>query len=292
MNKSEPAVKIPAKQAEETRLKLLRLGLLDTGRRIVREGDVVYVPVKSVPAAGFQVVFKDLPRARVRTSPVLKASFDIIGEIAVINDMDLPADRADVLARNIVERHRRVRTVLQKVGEVAGEERVASYRVVYGGPSTETVYRESGCVFKLDVGKVFFSPRLSTERLRIASQVKENEVVLDMFAGVGPFTIVVARKHPSATVYAVEKNPEAYRYLVENIQLNKLTNRVQPFNGDAAEIVPSINEKFTRIIMNLPHQSLNYLPLALGKTSSQAVIHLYVVENRGEREETVGRIRA
>ncbi|MCS7134079.1 MAG: class I SAM-dependent methyltransferase family protein [Candidatus Caldarchaeum sp.] len=292
MTAGELAVKVPVEKAEETRRKLININLLDRGRRIVREGDMVYIPVTNIPEGEFEVVSKQLPSSKTEHVTYTKISFDIVGEIAVINDMDLPLERAEAFAGEIVKRHKRVRTVLQKVGEVSGEERVASYRVVYGEPFTETVHRESGCVFKLDVGKVFFSPRLSTERLRVASQVKENEVVLDMFAGVGPFTIVVARKHPSATVYAVEKNPEAYRYLVENIRLNKLKNRVHPFNGDAAEIVPSINEKFTRIIMNLPHQSLNYLPLALGKTSSQAVIHLYVVENRGEREETVGRIRA
>ncbi|MCS7133487.1 MAG: class I SAM-dependent methyltransferase family protein, partial [Candidatus Caldarchaeum sp.] len=292
MTAGELAVKVPVEKAEETRRKLININLLDRGRRIVREGDTVYIPVTNIPEGEFEVVSKHLPSSKTEHVTYTKISFDIVGEIAVINDMDLPLERAEAFAGEIVKRHKRVRTVLQKVGEVSGEERIASYRVVYGEPFTETVHRESGCVFKLDVGKVFFSPRLSTERLRIASQVKENEVVLDMFAGVGPFSIVIARKHPSATVYAIEKNPEAYQYLVENIRLNKVTDRVKPLHGDAAEIVPAIDRRFTRVIMNLPRQSINYLLTAVGKTSSNAVIHLYVVENRGEREETIRRIEA
>lgn len=277
------AVKVPRRNAEEVRRKLAALSLLDRGRRIVRDGEYVYIPVKGPVDLGFEVVSASLPPAEQR-GPEFRASYDVVGEVAILNDMDLDVGEAARLAELIMAWHRRVRTVLQKVGEVSGEERVASYRVLAGDGVTETVHRESGCVYKLDVARVFFSPRLSTERLRVASQVGEGECVLDMFAGVGPFSILIARKHPSTIVYAVEKNPTAYSYLIENIRLNKVEKRVKPFCGDAAEIVPQLDKQFNRVIMNLPHQSLKYLPTALPKCVSDAVIHLYVAEERGGGE--------
>ncbi|MEM2581113.1 MAG: methyltransferase, partial [Candidatus Caldarchaeum sp.] len=107
-----------------------------------------------------------------------------------------------------------------------------------------------------------------------------------MFAGVGPFSIIIARKKPSTTVYAVEKNPAAHQYLLTNIRLNKVERRVKPFLGDAAEIVPTLDTCFNRIIMNLPHQSIKYLPTALEKASPNATIHLYVVEERNKPSTT------
>jgi tRNA (guanine37-N1)-methyltransferase len=94
-------------------------------------------------------------------------------------------------------------------------------------------------------------------------------MVLDMFAGVGPFSIVIARKHPSATVYAVEKNPEAYRYLCINVALNKLVGRVTPIHGDAAKVVPSLQTKFNRVVMNLPHLSLPLPPHSRSSSGNQ-----------------------
>lgn len=290
MQNSRPVLKVPKNKAEQTRRELIRLNLIDSSRKIVRNEEYVYLPVLQVFESEFEFVEKTLPLSEKAPEQGLSGSFDIVGELAIINDMDLPVEKAAELARQITRQHRRVKTVLQKIGEVSGEERTASYRVVYGPAVTETVYRESGCVFKLDVAKVFFSPRLSTERLRVASQVGEREMVLDMFAGVGPFSIVIARKHPSVTVYAVEKNPEAYQYLVENIAINKLTDRVKPFHGDASSLVPAFEQSFNRVIMNLPYRSINYLHTALSKTGPNAVIHLYVAENRDGRGETLEKI--
>ncbi|MCS6769170.1 MAG: class I SAM-dependent methyltransferase family protein [Candidatus Caldarchaeum sp.] len=280
MEASRLAVRVPRTRAEEVRRMLLRQGLYDGSRSIVESGDSVLMPVLGYPQIGFEVVEADLPASK-RPRPVsMRAAFDIVGDIAVLNDMDLSPEKAHELALEIVGRHRRVRTVLQKTAEVSGEERVASYRVVYGEADTETVHRESGCLFKLDVARTFFSPRLSGERLRVASQVGEGETVLDMFAGVGPFSIIIARRNPSATVYAVEKNPAAFKYLCENIELNKLRGRVKPFQGDAAQTVPALDTNFNRIIMNLPHSSTKYLPAAVEKAAEKATIHLYVVEDR------------
>ncbi|MEM1943103.1 MAG: class I SAM-dependent methyltransferase family protein [Candidatus Caldarchaeum sp.] len=274
------AVRVPKNRAEEVRRMLVRENLFDGSRSILREGDTVLIPVRVVPGHGLEVVEADLPVSRRLKTPFLRAAFDVVGWVAVVNDMDMPYDEAVELAKDIVRRHPRVRTVLQKTGEVSGEERVASYRLLLGDPCTETTHRESGCLFRLDVAKTFFSPRLSGERIRVASQVGENEKVLDMFAGVGPFSIVIARRNASATVYAVEKNPDAFKYLCINIELNKAVGRVKPFQGDSAEVIPKLDTEFNRIIMNLPHSSVRYLPTAVQKAAPNAVVHLYVVEER------------
>ncbi|MEM1945661.1 MAG: class I SAM-dependent methyltransferase family protein [Candidatus Caldarchaeum sp.] len=280
------AVKVAREMAETVRRQLIKQNLFDRSRCIVKTENYVLIPVLARPLDAFEVVEAELPSRKPLVETVLKASFDIVGSIAVINDMDMPRDKAEALAVEIVRHHPRVKTVLQKTGMVAGEERVAAYHVLHGEPVTETVHRESGCVFKVDLAKAFFNPRLSGERLRVASQAGENEAVLDMFAGVGPFSIIIARKKPSTTVYAVEKNPAAHQYLLTNIKLNKVEERVKPFLGDAAEIVPTHDTCFNRIIMNLPHQSIKYLPTALEKAAPNATIHLYVVEERNKPSTT------
>ncbi|MCS7138092.1 MAG: tRNA (guanine-N1)-methyltransferase, partial [Candidatus Caldarchaeum sp.] len=142
MEASRLAVRVPRTRAEEVRRMLLGQGLYDGSRSIVESDGSVLIPVRSDPKVGFEVVEAELPASK-RPRPVsLRAAFDIVGDIAVLNDMDLSPEKAHGLALEIVGRHRRVRTVLQKTAEVSGEERVASYRVVYGEGDTETVHRE------------------------------------------------------------------------------------------------------------------------------------------------------
>jgi tRNA (guanine37-N1)-methyltransferase len=276
------AVKVPKQRAEEARRHVIKLSLYDYSRRVVRDGNYVLIPVLGKPGPEYEVVEADLPPATMKKLPELRSSYDILGSVAVINDLNMSLERAAVVAGEIMARHSAVKTVLLKRGEVSGDERVARYVVVAGEPVTETLYRESGCLFRLDPTKVFFSPRLAGERLRVASQIDREEKVLDMFAGVGPFSIVIARKHPSATVYAVEKNPEAYRYLCINVELNKLVGRVTPIHGDAAKVVPSLQTKFNRVVMNLPHLSLRYLPTAVAALETNGKIHLYTLEERDD----------
>jgi len=287
------AVKVPKQRAEEARRHVIKLGLYDYSRRVVRDADYVLIPVLEKPGPEYEVVEAVLPPAAEKKVLAPRFSYDILGSVAIINDLNMSLERAAVVAGEIIARHKAVKTVLLKRGEVSGDERVARYIVVAGEPETETLYRESGCLFRLDPTKVFFSPRLAGERLRVASQIGREERVLDMFAGVGPFSIVIARKHPDATIYAVEKNPEAYKYLCINVEINKLVGRVTPIHGDAAQVVPALTTKFNRIVMNLPHLSLRYLPTAVVALENHGKIHLYTLEGRDDEkvvEETLATI--
>ncbi len=203
----------------------------------------------------------------------LVKSFDIIGNVAII---DLPPElyhRKKEVARAIKEVHPSVRTVAIKVGPMEGEFRVPRLEVVEGD-SLVTEYREHGVRMRLDVGKVYFSPRLSYERIRIARLVKEGEVVGVFFAGVGPFAFVIEKHARPSYVYAIEKNPVAARYLWENIALNK--SRVIGVKGDVREVVPrAFRGTSDRVVMPMPKGGVDFLDVAVEAIRERGVIHVY-----------------
>ncbi|MFH1470254.1 MAG: class I SAM-dependent methyltransferase family protein, partial [Candidatus Micrarchaeota archaeon] len=160
---------------------------------------------------------------------------------------------------------------------------------------TETSYRESGCSFLLDPAKVYFSPRLSFERERIASLVQSSERVLVMFAGVGPFPIVIAKKKPGAVVAAIELNPAAFEYMVRNIKSNKLETKITPVCGDVVEAIPELFRGWAdRVLMPLPKGAEEFLDVALMAAKKGATIHVYtftkIGKEEGKVEEVVARI--
>ena len=194
-------------------------------------------------------------------------SFEIIGDIAIINDLD-GRDR-DEAVEGILSHHD-VKTILLKTEGLSGEFRVGEYERLYGD-ETETVHREHGKKFIVDPTKAYYSERFATERKRVADQVEDGEKVLVMFAGVGPFAVLCAE---AGKVVAVEKNPEACKYLKENIELNNLEDKIEAFCGDVEQIVPNLGE-FDRVIMPLPGSAIKFLDLALESLKEDGVVHLY-----------------
>ena len=126
----------------------------------------------------------------------------------------------------------------------------------------------------MDIDKTYFSPRLVSERLRIAKLVKKNESVLVMFSGVAVYPINIAKHSKAGEVYAIEINPSAHKFAQENLKLNKISN-VKLFLGDVKKILPKINKKFDRIVMPLPSDAEYYLDLAIKKLNKNGVIHFY-----------------
>jgi tRNA wybutosine-synthesizing protein 2 len=167
-----------------------------------------------------------------------------------------------------------VRTVALREGTISGRERRPNLRVVAGDPSTETLHRENGCAFKLDVAKVMFSSGNLYERGRLPKLIGEGEVVVDLFAGVGQFSIPIARHAGPGKVYAAELNPVAYGYLCENIRINRVGQVVKPLLGDCMEVAP--RGVADRVIMGLLHVTEQYLPLALEVLKDRGgVIHYH-----------------
>ncbi len=196
-------------------------------------------------------------------------SFEIIGDIAIINDLS-GREKEDAVEGILA--HHDVKTILLKTEGLSGEFRVGEYETLYGA-ETETIHREHGHRFKVDPTKAYYSERFSTERMRVAQQVKEGEKVLIMFAGVGPFAVLCAQK--ADRVVAVEKNPKACEYLKNNIELNNFEDKIETFCGDVREAVPGVDEKFDRVIMPLPESAIEFLDVAVDSLNDDSLIHLY-----------------
>ena len=212
----------------------------------------------------------------------LPHSFDVIGEIATI---DIPRELvqfSSIIGEGVMEMDPHLRLVLRKSGEVAGTFRTRRLEAIAGSGGTETMHREFSCLFQLDVAKVYFNPRLSHERLRVARQVNGNECVLDMFAGVGPYSILIAKTREDCEVCSIDINPEAFRYLKQNIMLNQVADRVIPLFGNARQLVEKgLRGTANRVIMNLPSDSSHFLEVALQALKTQGgVIHYYTFASR------------
>ncbi|MBI5355225.1 MAG: class I SAM-dependent methyltransferase family protein [Candidatus Aenigmarchaeota archaeon] len=199
-------------------------------------------------------------------------SFDTIGSIAIIEVPEEHGKNKIVLADAIMSVNKSIKTVLMKCGEREGEFRLRNYEYLAGEKTFETIHREHGCSFYVDVRKAYFSPRESTERQHIADAVSSSERVLVMFAGIGPFAIVIAKK-ARANVTAVEINPEAVKLMEKNIRLNKTS--VVTVLGDVAEVCKGMVAD--RILMPLPKHADKFLDLAVGCIAKNGVIHYYTV---------------
>jgi len=207
-------------------------------------------------------------------------SFDVVGSkgkaVALVEIKDELKSKEKMIGEAILKICKPVKSVLKKVSERKGVFRLKNFKLIAGDRNTEVFHKEHGCLFKLDPKKVYFSPRESTERLRIASLVKPQENVLVMFSGVSPFSIVLAKKQPKVDkVYSIEINPEAHKYALENVRLNKLEGKVIPLLGDVKKYFPRFRNKFDRIIMPLPKGAYEFLGLAIKMLKDKGWIHFY-----------------
>jgi tRNA (guanine37-N1)-methyltransferase len=184
------------------------------------------------------------------------------------------APYAQQIGKAIIATQKSIKTVCMDSG-IVDEFRTRNVKVVAGDKTTETVHREYGMTFRMDVAKVFFSPRLATEREVVARNVGAGEVVIDMFAGIGPFSVLIAKTRSPKVVYAIDLNPEAIRFMKENIALNK-AGAVIPILGDAREEIAKL-EKADRIIMNLPHDASGFVADALKALKPGGTIHYYEI---------------
>ncbi|MEM2250756.1 MAG: class I SAM-dependent methyltransferase family protein [Candidatus Hadarchaeales archaeon] len=185
--------------------------------------------------------------------------FQQIGRIAILSLPNGLTNEAEIIAKKILETGQ-VDTVALKTGGIEGWRRKPTIKIIAGKPQTETIHKEAGCIFKLDVAETMFSKGNLSERQRIADLVKEGEVVADLFAGVGQFSIPIAKRGRAKLVYAIEKNPIAFKYLCENVRLNKVGHIVMPILGDCALVAP--RGIADRVILGILHVGHVYLPLA------------------------------
>jgi tRNA (guanine37-N1)-methyltransferase len=205
------------------------------------------------------------------------SSYDIIGDIAVL---EIPRPSKSIISRvvrRIRDTHPRIKTILVKSGERKGEFRLRRMKRVFGR-ETETIHKEHGFRFRLDPTKVYFSPRESTERERIASMVKPGETVMVMFAGAGPYGILIAGKqHKVGRVYQVEINPWGFDYMKQSIAMNKLSHLVIPIMGDVRKVCKKFEGSCDRVVMPLPREGYRFLDVALKCLKRKGFIHFYSI---------------
>jgi tRNA (guanine37-N1)-methyltransferase len=223
---------------------------------------------------------------------MLVCSFDLIGDIAIIEIPEDLRSRKKDIARGVMKSHKHVKTILMKSGERKGPFRLRELTKIIG-KDTVTEHREHGCTFRLDVETCYFSPREATERQRVVEKVHPGEDVLVMFAGIGPYSVVIAKKQPGVRkVYSIEINPECIKYLRENIEINKVKDKVNTILGDVRVSCEKLNMKFDRIIMPLPKEGHKYLDVALKYIKKRGVIHFYHYSHENDLwDETVGLIK-
>lgn len=206
----------------------------------------------------------------------LCSSFDQIGDIAIIRIPESLYSKKDKIGAAVLEQASGAKRVFCQTTDVTGSHRTRGLELVAGSGDTVTEYREHGCVFSVDVARTFFSPRLSTERARIASLVSDGETVLNMFGGVGAFSIIAA-KSKKCTVHNIDINPVAANLCKQNTESNKLEGRVVSVCGDAIKIIADWHNKpeIDRTLMLLPEKSAEFLDAAISATKPGGVIHYY-----------------
>ncbi|MBS7632389.1 class I SAM-dependent methyltransferase family protein [Candidatus Bathyarchaeota archaeon] len=219
-------------------------------------------------------------------------SYDVIGDIAIVRLTEKTVNYSLEIAEAIMKIHKNVKTVLAQSGAVHGEFRLRRLKYVAGIEKTVTFHREYGCVFQVDIEKCYFSPRLHYERMRIARQVKDGEIVVNMFAGVGCFSIVIGKHSGVEKIYSIDVNPVAVQYMQSNVSMNGLFGKVISIRGDSKEVIETrLKHVADRVLMPLPEKALDYLPYALLSLKERGGwIHYYDFVHCGKDESPVAKV--
>jgi tRNA (guanine37-N1)-methyltransferase len=205
----------------------------------------------------------------------LISSFDQIGDIIIVKIPDSLLMKKKLIGETLLNEVKIAKSVFYQASAVEGDFRTRNLEILAGEDKTETEYKEFGCKFTVDVENAFFSPRLSTERERIANLVQDGEIVVNMFAGVGMFSIMIAKKK-RCTVYSIDINPVATKLCEKNIISNKIAGNIISINGDASRVIQEqLENKSDRTLMLLPERSDEFLESAINATKSGGIIHYY-----------------
>ncbi|WP_181685671.1 class I SAM-dependent methyltransferase [Halorhabdus salina] len=276
-------------------------GVYDADRHVRAYGDSgVSIPVTTVPeTVAFHDVVRQVGDPRLRTlddhlreqgwsdDEIARApsSWAVIGSVVLVDIAEAP--RPHEIGEALLSIHGEADTVLDR-GGITGEHREPDVDVIAGEGDTETIHTEHGTRYALDLSEVMFSPGNKEERARMgrvvggnettdrassataSRAVEDNETVLDMFAGIGYFTLPMARA--GADVTAVERNPTAFQYLLENARLNDVTDRLRPYRADCRDVVGGVEAE--RVVMGY-YDAYEYLDSALDALEPGGVVHLH-----------------
>ncbi|MCL7412366.1 MAG: class I SAM-dependent methyltransferase family protein [ANME-2 cluster archaeon] len=281
--------------AEDTRKLLLQTGIIHAEARIYRDNEYIIIPVNAKPDLGELAGIPDknitIIQAEFETKqkkPSLEnllgftPTFDVVGDIAII-DADDPD--AALIASALMEFRKSLKVVLGAAGPVEGEFRTRQFVVLAGEYRTHTVHMEYGCRYKVDLAGAYFSGRLGSERQRVTEKVKPGQCVVDLFAGVGPFSILIGRTVPGASVVAIDKNPAAVELLRENILLNRVDN-VRAVEDDARDAAVELEHRADHVIMNLPQSAREFLDSGIRVARDGGMVHFYDITHEDDLYQT------
>jgi len=208
-------------------------------------------------------------------------SYDVIGHIAII---EVPEGADEKLVAENIMKNKNIRTVVKKASAREGVHRTRQLRIIAGEKNFETLHKEHGMTYKIDVSRAYFSPREGEERQKIAGKVRNNETILVMFAGVGAYAIAITKKNPQSKVYAVEINSDAYDYMKTNIRLNRVDSLVYPLKGDVRAVCGKMDGRFDRVVMPYPAGAHEFLDVAIKCLKKDGFIHFYTINKEGEED--------
>lgn len=280
------SVKVPLKKLNDVRKELMAKELMRMDYRIKAEADYGYIPIKE-DIDGYEIVdvdleelnthphnFSELLEDELTSEEIenLKTSFDTIGDIVILEIPDDLIPKKKIIGKATLDFTKR-KAIYMKKSAVHGTIRIRDLELIAGEDDPVTIHKEHGARLKLNVKEVYFSPRLATERKRVSDSVRDNENILDMFCGIGPFPIVIA-KNNNVNIIGVDINENAIKYFKENIKLNKLKN-IEAICGDVREVSTSFKMKFDRIIMNLPGLAYDFLDIAMNLIEDDGIINYY-----------------
>ena len=218
-----------------------------------------------------------------RELKLVPSSFDVVGGILIFSEFPKELTKKEkIIGQTILENYHNIKTIIKKTRKYSGKFRTPKLSIIAGQKKKETVCKENNISIKLNVEEVYFSPRMASERKRIAGLIKLNESVLVMFSGVAIYPLVIAKNTRCKEVYGIEINAVAHKYALLNIKKNKLENKIKIFLGDVRKMMPKINKKFDRILMPLPKGGENFLDLALKYIKKNGNIHFYDFEHENE----------
>ena len=303
MPKTNMCIKVPKQQGETAIALTSELELIDKSLLIQKEGNALCIPLLRPPQENeLSTIQKRIPTLEITTNTfrekkpsietlmqtlegklpphlleVVPQALDIIGDIVIL---EIPVElepHKTLIGQAILQTHKNIKTVLAKAGAISGTYRIREFTFIAGEQKTQTIHKEFGCQYHVDVAKAYFSPRLSHEHQRVASLVQSGETVVDLFAGVGPFSVLIAKKNPRVKLYAVDLNPDAVELLKINARVNRVDNRVFPIQADAKQIAKGkLNGVADRVIMNLPETAIGFVDSACQVIKPQGgVIHFY-----------------
>ncbi|MGM5481640.1 MAG: class I SAM-dependent methyltransferase [Nanobdellota archaeon] len=284
-------IKVPLKQAEKMKRYLIENEMLDQDYRPNKIKDHIIFPVNESYKGELEVQDADLKKHKenVRAVPfkealqdvltedelkLAKTAYDVVGSIAIIEIPDELEHQENEIAQALLKANPLVKTVLSKGSKHDGVYRTQAMKHLAGKKTKVAEYKENGCTLKVDVEEVYFSSRLSTERKRIAEQVKEGEDILVMFSGAAPYPCVFSKRTEAKEIVGVEINPTGHEYGLENIKKNKCDNVILHC-GDVREVAPKLDKMFDRIVMPLPKTAEEFLDVTLQVARKGAIVHLY-----------------